>query len=62
MKEYLLFESIDDYDDALEFLQAEGIRDVQPNAASLEIAINMFDLRLAEEILDDAVIPYRLYR
>jgi len=62
MKEYLIFETVDDYDDALEFIQAEGIRDVTPNPAALEIAINMYDLRLAEDILDDAVIPYSIYR
>lgn len=62
MKEYLLFETVDDYEDALEFLLADGVRDVQPNAARLEIAINMFDLRMAENILDEAVIPYTIYR
>ena len=38
------------------------VRDVEPNPDRLEIAINMFDLRLAEDILDEAVIPYTIYR
>lgn len=62
MKEYLIFETVEDYEDALEFLMQDGVRDVEPNPDRLEIAINMFDLRLAEDILDEAVIPYTIYR
>lgn len=62
MKEYLIFETIDDYEDALEFLMEDGVRDVVPNPDRLEIAISMFDLRMAEDILDSAVIPFTIYR
>ena len=62
MKEYLIFETSLDYEDALDFLIQEGVRDVVPNPDRLEIAISMYDLRLAEDIVNSAVIPYKIYR
>jgi transcriptional/translational regulatory protein YebC/TACO1 len=62
MKEYILFETVEDYEDALEFIMEENVRDVVPNPDKLEIVINMFDLRLVEDILDSAAIPYKIWR
>jgi transcriptional/translational regulatory protein YebC/TACO1 len=62
MKEYILFETVEDYEDALEFIMEEDVRDVVPNPDKLEIVINMFDLRLVEDILDSAAIPYKIWR
>lgn len=62
MKEYILFETVEDYEDALEFIMEEDVRDVVPNPDELEIVINMFDLRLVEDILDSAAIPYKIWR
>ncbi len=62
MKEYILFETVADFEDALEFILDEDVRDVTPNSGQLEIAVNMYDLRMVERILDSAVIPYQIYR
>ena len=62
MKEYILFQTVEDYEDALEFIMEEDVRNIVPNPDKLEIVINMFDLRLVEDILDSAAIPYKIWR